>query len=61
MKKEEARRAVLNEYDRWAKNHPNDASMMGGSDTYRKKDRTFLISVRLATSGKSFMAGFEVG
>jgi hypothetical protein len=30
MKKEEARRAVLSEYDRWAKKHPNDASMMGG-------------------------------
>jgi hypothetical protein len=30
MKKEEARRAVLSEYDRWAKKHPNEASMMGG-------------------------------
>jgi hypothetical protein len=30
MKKEEARRAVLSEYDRWAKKHPNDARMMGG-------------------------------
>ena len=30
MKKEEARRAVLNEYDRWAKGHPNDAIKMGG-------------------------------
>jgi hypothetical protein len=30
MKKEEARRAVLSEYDRWAKKHPNKASMMGG-------------------------------
>jgi hypothetical protein len=30
MKKEEARRAVLSEYDSWAKKHPNDASMMGG-------------------------------
>src|SRR5215469_14481656 len=28
MKKEEARRAVLSEYDRWAKKHPNDARMM---------------------------------
>jgi len=26
MKKEEARQAVLSEYDRWAKKHPNDAS-----------------------------------
>ena len=30
VKKEEARRAVLSEYDRWAKKHPNKASMMGG-------------------------------
>jgi hypothetical protein len=30
IKKEEARRAVLSEYDSWAKKHPNDASMMGG-------------------------------
>ena len=30
MKKEEARRAVLSEYDRWVKKHPNKASMMGG-------------------------------
>jgi hypothetical protein len=28
--KKEARRAVLSEYDRWAKKHPNDARMMGG-------------------------------
>jgi hypothetical protein len=30
IKKEEARRAVLSEYDRWAKKHPDDAIMMGG-------------------------------
>ena len=30
MKKEDARRAILSEYDRWAKKHPNDATMMGG-------------------------------
>jgi len=29
MKKEEARRVALSEYDRWAKKHPNKASMMG--------------------------------
>jgi hypothetical protein len=64
MKKEEARRAVLSEYDRWAKKHPNEASMMGGFlffDTYKKKGPAFSISVRLATSGKSFTAGFETG
>ena len=30
MKKEEARQAVISEYGRWAKKHPNDARMMGG-------------------------------
>ena len=30
MKKEDARRAVLREYDRWAKDHPKDAKKMGG-------------------------------
>jgi hypothetical protein len=29
-KKEDARLAVLREYDRWAKDHPNDAKKMGG-------------------------------
>jgi hypothetical protein len=64
MKKEEARRAVLNEYDRWAKKHPKDASVMAAfssSDTYKKKGPAFSISVRLATSGKSFTAGFGIG
>jgi hypothetical protein len=74
MKKEEARQAVLGEYDRWAKKHPNDASMMGGfhrlnhhfalvcsSDTYKMKGQDFSISVRATTtSGKSFTAGFEI-
>jgi hypothetical protein len=35
MKKEEARRAALSEYDGWAKKHPNDAMMMGGFLFYR--------------------------
>jgi hypothetical protein len=29
-KKEDARLAVLREYDRWAKDHPKDAKKMGG-------------------------------
>jgi hypothetical protein len=64
MKKEEARRAVLSEYDRWAKKHPNDARMMGGFLFfwyYRMKGPTFSISVQLAISGKSFTAGFGIG
>jgi hypothetical protein len=31
------------------------------SDTYKKKGPAFSISVRLATSGKPFTAGFETG
>ena len=30
MKKGDAKLAVLREYDRWAKAHPNDAIKMGG-------------------------------
>jgi len=41
-KKEDARLAVLREYDRWAKD----------------QGQTFLISVPSAANGKPFMAGF---
>ena len=34
-KKEDARQAVLREYDRWAKHHPNDAKKMGGYVFFR--------------------------
>jgi hypothetical protein len=64
MSKEEARQAVLSEYDRWAKKHPDDAIIMGAFssfDSYRQTGRTFSISAGLATSGKSFTAGFEIG
>jgi len=30
VKKEDARRAILSEYDGWAKKHPDDATVMGG-------------------------------
>ena len=45
VKKEEARRAILSEYDRWAKKHPNDASMMGGFLFFRylQKERSDLL------------------
>jgi hypothetical protein len=48
MKKEEARRAVLSEYDRWAKKHPNDASMMGGFLFFRylEEERSGLLDFR---------------
>ena len=48
MKKEETRRAVLSEYDRWAKKHPNDATMMGGFLFFRylQKERSDLLHFR---------------
>jgi len=50
IKKEEARRAVLSEYDSWAKQHPNQASMMGGFLFFRylQKDRSDLLDFRAA-------------
>jgi hypothetical protein len=51
MKKEDARQAVLREYDRWAKHHPNDAKKMGGFVFfgYLEKERPDLLDFR-ATS-----------
>ena len=48
MKKEEARRAVLSEYDRWPKKHPNKARMMGGFLFFRylQTDRLDLLDFR---------------
>jgi hypothetical protein len=60
-KKENARLAVLREYDRWAKGHPNDAKKMGGFVFfgYLKKERPDLLNfVPSAANGKSFTAGF---
>jgi hypothetical protein len=59
-KKEDARLAVLREYDRWAKDHPKDATKMGGYVFfgYLEKGQTFSISVPSAANGKPFMAGF---
>jgi hypothetical protein len=43
-----ARRAVLSEYDRWAKKHPNDATMMGGFLFFRylQNERSDLLDFR---------------
>ena len=35
MKKDDARLAVLREYDRWAKAHPSKAKEMGGFVVFR--------------------------
>ena len=48
MKKEEARRAVLSEYDRWVKTHPDDGRIMGGFLFFRylQKERSDLLDFR---------------
>jgi hypothetical protein len=54
MKKEDARRAILSEYDRWAKKHPNDATMMGGFLFFRylQNERTNLLDFRASDNDK---------
>jgi hypothetical protein len=48
MNKEEARLVVLSEYDRWAKKHPNEASVMGGFLFFRylQNERSDLLDFR---------------
>jgi len=48
MTKEQASRAVLSEYDSWAKKHPNQASVMGGFLFFRylQTDRLDLLDFR---------------
>jgi hypothetical protein len=41
MKKEDARLAVLREYDRWAKAHPSNAKEMGGFVFFRYLEKSF--------------------
>jgi hypothetical protein len=45
MMREAARRTLLREYDRWAKDHRDDASQSGGVVffTYLQKERTDLL------------------
>jgi len=52
MSKEQARQAVLSEYDGWAKTHPNEASMMGGFLFFRylQTDKSDLLDFRAAGS-----------
>jgi hypothetical protein len=52
MKKEDARLAVLREYDRWAKANPNDAKKLGGFVFfgYLEKERPDLLDFRAVGS-----------
>jgi hypothetical protein len=48
MKKEKARLAIVSEYDRWAKKHPDEAIMMGGFLFFRylQNERSDLLDFR---------------
>ena len=48
MKKEGARLAIVSEYDRWAKKHPDEAIMMGGFLFFRylQNERPDLLDFR---------------
>ena len=60
VKKEEARRAVLSQYDRWAKKHPNEARMMGGFLFFRylQEERSDLLDFRAAGSKWQIVHGW---
>jgi hypothetical protein len=64
-KQEDVRLAVLREYDRWAKDHPNDAKKMGGFVFfgYLEKERPDLLDFRAVGDEKwqIFTAGFAIG
>ena len=52
--RKEAKRAVLSEYDRWAKKHPKDARMMGGFLFFRylQKEKSDLLDFRAVDDEK---------
>jgi hypothetical protein len=59
MVREEARRTLLREYDKWAKDHPDDATNRGSVVFCKGKEGTFWISMPLAaTSGQPSTDGF---
>jgi hypothetical protein len=60
MKKEEAKRTVLSEYDRWAKKHPDAAKMMGGFLFFRylQEERSDLLDFRAAGSKWQIVHGW---
>jgi hypothetical protein len=60
--REEARRTLLREYDKWAKDHPDDITKRSGVVffTYLQKERLDLLDFHAlaATSGRPSTAGF---
>ena len=59
-KKEDARLAVLREYDRWAKANPNDAKKMGGFVFFAhlEKERPDLLDFRAVGSKWQIVHGW---
>ena len=60
VRKEEARRAILNEYDGWAKKHPDDAILMGGFLFFRylQNERSDLLDFRAVGSKWQIVHGW---
>jgi hypothetical protein len=60
VRKEQARRAVLSEYDGWAKKHPNDAILMGGFLFFRylQNERSDLLDFRAVGSKWQIVHGW---
>ena len=60
MSKEEARQTILSEYERWAKKHPDDASIMGGFLFFRylQTDRSDLLDFRTADNKWEIVHGW---
>jgi hypothetical protein len=60
VKKGEAKAAILSEYERWAKKHPNDATMMGGFLFFRylQNERSDLLDFRTAGSKWQIVHGW---
>ena len=54
MVREEARRTLLREYDKWVKDHPDDATKRSGVVffTYLQKERTDLLDFHAVGGGK---------
>jgi hypothetical protein len=60
VRKEEARRAILSEYDGWAKKHPDDAILMGGFLFFRylQNERSDLLDFRAVGSKWQIVHGW---
>ena len=58
MVREEARRTLLREYDKWVKDHPDDATKRSGVVffTYLQKERTDLLDFH-AVGGDKWATG----